>query len=482
MRYAIISDIHANLQAWNAVLLDIRALRADRIICLGDIVGYGPNPAQVLQSVHSNVDHFVLGNHDAVICGKLDPSLFNPTACEVIRWTQAQLGKNAFTFLRQLPLTLAGEGFRCAHADFSRPASFRYVVEPDDALPSWSAVDDSLLFVGHTHRPAIHILGQSRTPKRVGPQDFVVEDLKRFLVNVGSVGQPRDGEARASYCILDTVSRAVYWRRLPFDLDAYKAALKVAGLPEDVSGFLKHDPRLATQPLRELLVFSPPEDDRRGVQDTVEVATLDALHRRVARWKVLSGLILCVSLAAAGATVALWWRFRTRALDQPPRSPHAIHAATIRPQSNALPPLPKPGAGSLADNWGLHLGNRRRQHVVLIQTDSGPGLRLSSADSGSQLTVVSRPVRVIAGLSMRVEGLFKKLDNFTGTVACAVVMTSPAGETKELVVNPNLRRKQGWLKAQQTFTVPAGIQTVHLHVRGRFAGTVVVRDLALIRK
>ena len=151
MQVALTSDIHANLQAWNAVLLDIRSLGLDNVFCLGDIVGYGPNPAEVLSSVHSNVEHLVLGNHDAVVCGKLKADLFNDSAAELIRWTATRLNNKAVNFLASLPLTIDCGDFRCSHGDLSDPAAFNYISEPEDAAPSWMRTEGHLFFVGHTH-------------------------------------------------------------------------------------------------------------------------------------------------------------------------------------------------------------------------------------------------------------------------------------------------------------------------------------------
>ncbi|MEI6809351.1 MAG: metallophosphoesterase family protein, partial [bacterium] len=275
MRYAIVSDIHSNLQAWNAVLLDIRSTGVDRIICLGDIVGYGPNPVQVMESVHANVDHFVLGNHDAILCDKLDSSLFNDSARFVLEWTKTQMGKNATKFLSTLPLALDGRTFRCAHGDFSEPGYFNYVTEPQDAMPSWNAVTEQLLFVGHTHVPAIFLLGKSGTPHIVPAQDFALEEEKRYLVNPGSVGQPRDGDARASYCIYDQEAGSVCWRRIPFDIDAYRCSVTSTGLPLSASHFLSFDPRKGVSPLREMLSFSPPNTPELAVQNAVAIQTLE---------------------------------------------------------------------------------------------------------------------------------------------------------------------------------------------------------------
>ena len=182
MKYAIVSDIHANLAAWNAVLLDIRSNGVDCIICLGDMLGYGPRPREVLESLYTSVDHFLLGNHDAAICGKIDPQCFNEPAREIIRWTAAQLGESAKKFLSRLPLCLAGENFRCAHANFDKPAGFHYVFEPQDAVAGWRKVQEPLLFIGHTHQPGIFVIGRSQTPRLIPPEDFMLEEGKRFLV------------------------------------------------------------------------------------------------------------------------------------------------------------------------------------------------------------------------------------------------------------------------------------------------------------
>ena len=103
MRYAIVSDIHSNLQAWNAVLIDIHSMGVDRIICLGDVVGYGPDPAAVLTSVHSHVHHLLLGNHDAVIGNRLDVEIFNDQACKIIEWTKERLDDSAVQLFAELP-------------------------------------------------------------------------------------------------------------------------------------------------------------------------------------------------------------------------------------------------------------------------------------------------------------------------------------------------------------------------------------------
>ncbi|MBM4142210.1 MAG: metallophosphoesterase family protein [Lentisphaerae bacterium] len=489
MQFAVVSDIHANSQAWKAVLLDIRSFGLDKIICLGDIVGYGASPAEVLQSVHANVDHFVLGNHDAVVCGKMDVSLFNAGAGRIIEWTRAHLNAQAARFLRSLPLSLEGRAFRCAHGEFAEPAAFNYVIDPEDAMPSWRAVPHQLLFVGHTHRPAIFVLGASGQPHMVPPQDFALEEGKRYLVNVASVGQPRDGQALAGYCIYDTEAASVCWRRIPFDIDAYRETLRAAGVPVEASYFLRHDPREGAPLLREILNFSPAATPEQAVRDAVEVQDIEALRRRVTRWKVLAAAALGAGLVAAAAAGAAWWRHGTRGLvlAEPALAP--IPSVAVRAESNILPvPPPAAPAGGVVPGWRIVLGDRRRQSVSVAGGDgAGPVFRLESSSSRDQLRLESAPVLVRPGQKMCAEGLFRRGEGFAGAVALVVSLTREGADGPErvdqfVVKEPNLPRQGGWLQAKNTFDVPARATAVSVQVRGRFTGDLDVSGLSLIRK
>lgn len=242
MRYAMVSDIHANLPAWLAVREDLRGQRVDFVISLGDLVGYGPNPAEVCTLAREQIDVHLLGNHDAAVCDKLDLENWNPRAREMIAWTQARLDAETLTWLRARGHTLGNGFFRCAHSEFWRPADFYYIKKPRDALHSWRTVPEPLLFVGHTHRPALYVLGNSGIPRETDPEAFVIETGKRYLVNVGSVGFPRDIPDRAAYCLFDEDSGVVSWRRVPFDLGAYREALKRRGAPGAEDSFYTPGP------------------------------------------------------------------------------------------------------------------------------------------------------------------------------------------------------------------------------------------------
>jgi predicted phosphodiesterase len=258
MRYAIVSDIHANLQAWTAVLQDISCHRIDAILCLGDVVGYGPNPREVLHSVRQHADALLLGNHDAALCGMIAPVQFNTHARAILDWTQRVLPAEDHEFLASLPYEYTGYGFRCVHGEFAVPEEFRYIVTPAEALPSWQAVTEPLLFVGHTHIPGIFLIGASGKPHLIRPQDFMLEPGKRYLLNVGSIGLPRDDDTRSCYVIYDSAEQTIIWRRVAFDQDAYERTIQEAGLPS-MAAFLQSWQAAGDQaPGHAPLDFQPP--------------------------------------------------------------------------------------------------------------------------------------------------------------------------------------------------------------------------------
>ena len=489
MRFAIVSDLHANLQAWNAVFLDLRSNGATAIVCLGDVVGYGPQPAAVLQAAHQHVNHFVLGNHDAVVCGKLDATLFNDAARELIGWTREQLGGNAVRFLASLPLTLTGDGFRCTHGAFANPAAFPYVLTRADASASWAQVPEPLLFVGHTHEPAFYLLGPSRTPHCVEPQDFVIEDGKRYLVNVGSVGSPRDGDARASYCLYDTDQRAVYWRRVPFDLDAYRDAVRQAGISDQPNYFLHHDPRAGRRPIRELLNFSPPATPDRAAKGVVEVQAITRLRRRLTAWR--TGFFLLLLAAGIGATLGsrAVWRHRTRTATLAPPSFVAVDARTVEPGCNfaLLPDTPTP-AGQPVPGWMLRLGNRHQQRVAATRLEDGTlALELTSSDPNAPLDAALPPIAVQPGMVFHPDALFRKDRTFAGSVALVVSLTRTLDGREDhvdqfYVKEPNQPKGDGWMRARQKFDIPAGGSSIQFHIHGCFKGNVQVKGLELKRR
>ncbi len=240
MRYAILSDVHANETALGVVLADAADMGAERIICLGDVLGYGPDPVQALELVYRKAHVCLAGNHDDAVSGRFPVEDFTSFAEAAVKRHRAALSPSALDWLAHLPhvCEFAGPGgraqgsFACAHGEFAVPQGFDYVLEPRDAMPSWNRRTEQLLFVGHTHKPGIFVLGPSGEPHALEPADFVLEDGKRYLVNVGSVGYPRSGACRSSYCIYDDETGSVFFRSLPFDLEGYRAKMNGQGLDE----------------------------------------------------------------------------------------------------------------------------------------------------------------------------------------------------------------------------------------------------------
>ena len=231
MRYAIFSDVHANRQAWEAVREDIIKQEADTLVCLGDVVGYGPRPLEVLAALRAVTANFVLGNHDAAACGRLDPAIFNERARTVIEWTRQQLDEEALQFLMQVPLQMDGQDLCFVHAEIVEPGEFGYVEGISAAEVNLKAMTGSLGFIGHTHLPLAYTMPVRGGPvKQLPPHDFPVERGQRYIINVGSVGEPRTTDVRASYVIYDDVACTVSYRRVAFDVEAYKADLAESDL------------------------------------------------------------------------------------------------------------------------------------------------------------------------------------------------------------------------------------------------------------
>ena len=232
MRYAIISDVHANEAALRAVLMDAEDARADKIICLGDVLGYGPDPVAALELVYRRAHVCLAGNHDDAVSRRFPTEDFTDFAAAAVERHRKALSQEAIDWLRALPYICEYDDFACTHGDFSDPKHFNYILEPQDAMPSWEERSEQLLFVGHTHQPGIFVIGGSGTPHLLNGADFTLEDGKRYIVNPGSVGYPRSGACRSSYCIYDDQSRTVFFRTLPFDLDSYAAKMHGQGLNE----------------------------------------------------------------------------------------------------------------------------------------------------------------------------------------------------------------------------------------------------------
>lgn len=246
MRIALLTDIHANLEALEACLAHAAAERAERLVFLGDLVGYGADPVAVVARVRGLMEQgaghgaiALRGNHDeAALHG---PQGFSTLAAIAMRWTQAQLNATTRTFLAGLPLTHGEEDRLYTHADASNPADWRYVTDARGARRSLDATTARLTFCGHTHVPALFALTATDKTLHHTPLADVMLPLlqsRRWLAVIGAVGQPRDGNPAACYGLLDTARAECGWMRVPYDIESAARKIRLAGLPEALAARL----------------------------------------------------------------------------------------------------------------------------------------------------------------------------------------------------------------------------------------------------
>ena len=504
MLYAIVSDLHANLAAWRTVLRDLTDLKAERIICLGDVVGYGPDPVEVLESVYRHVHVTLMGNHDAAGCGVEDDETFSPRAQLAIRQQRKLLSPAALLWLRKLPFIHEEAGFCCAHGDFEDPKRFNYIIEPETALPSWKRRTEQLMFVGHTHMPGIYVIGASGTPHFVPPFDFVLEEGKRYIVNPGSVGYPRVGDCRSSYCLYNSETKEVRFRQLPFDDAGYREALAKRGWGSDhwleakertrhvmdlreQPCFGRRDtsaPAVVRQEEKEMGRASSAAPDSRPLPKTG--AMLGQIMRRLHGWIWLTGIVL--GLFVAVALILAFWAGRSDAdvayaIEIPP---YELTTAPIYPLSppdkNFLPPWPTVlDADGRLNGWRYAFEDKNRQRL-------GTGLRdremtlMVTHDQRQKVRVESALIN-LAGTeikAVRVRVRIRKGEEFEGTLRVSVDLYAAQenGDYALLRRTPFELSRKGRDDAvvEVNRKVPLLKKTTHLRfsVGGEFAGRIEV--------
>jgi len=230
--FAILGDIHANIDALNAVLDDARAQGVTDFVSVGDVVGYNAAPAECIRIVRDELRcPVVRGNHDHYV-SYVEESLadFHPIAASVVRWTREQLTPEDIKWLHDLPLSKPVMGFTLVHATLDMPAHWGYVFDNIQAGANFEYQVTPICFHGHTHVPIIY--EKMGGISHYEPCDFHLEVGQKLFINVGSVGQPRDGDPRASYVIYDMGARTIRFRRIEYDVAAAQERVRAAGLPE----------------------------------------------------------------------------------------------------------------------------------------------------------------------------------------------------------------------------------------------------------
>ena len=237
MRYVVISDIHGNFPALQTVLMDAQPF--DAVLCLGDVVGYGPNPNECVERLQDFPFTCIVGNHDWGAIGRADLLIFNNDARQALYWTQQELSLENRDFLSNLPTTVQMDDFMLAHGSPREPI-WEYLVDARSARDNFTQFDFQVALVGHTHLPLALEWSEEHNQARILLPDWEAPlslTGRRLILNPGSVGQPRDGDPRASYAILDVeqttpVTASWEFRRIPYAVEITQERMRARGLPQ----------------------------------------------------------------------------------------------------------------------------------------------------------------------------------------------------------------------------------------------------------
>lgn len=236
MRLGVLGDVHANTEALDAALSALAEQRIDHYVQVGDLVGYGPEPSECIDRIRGLGATVCMGNHDAAVLGLLETSYFNAYARAAIQWTRPRLRPSDIAFLKSLPYVARQPEFTVVHGSLHLPAQFGYVVSLVEALDCMEKQDTRLCFLGHSHVPAVYL---QRDPGIEGltmiaqPEGEIrYQGCSKVLLNVGSVGQPRDEDPRAAYAVVDTEAETIEVHRIEYDLAGAQRKIRDAGLPE----------------------------------------------------------------------------------------------------------------------------------------------------------------------------------------------------------------------------------------------------------
>ncbi|MEA1928360.1 MAG: metallophosphoesterase family protein [Candidatus Auribacterota bacterium] len=231
MKYAILSDIHGNLEALESVLAELRKHKVEKYIFLGDVVGYGANPNECLELLQSLNPLAVLGNHDAAVCGLTDLGNFTALAYQAIVWTRQELEPAGREYLASLPLVRTFGEITIFHSNLVIPDDWRYIQKPQESYSSFANLSGRFAFFGHSHRPVIY-RKDGQWIDYLLETETVLSREWQYMINVGSVGQPRDRDSRASFGIFDDESGELQIIRVKYPIRKAQKKIRAAGLPK----------------------------------------------------------------------------------------------------------------------------------------------------------------------------------------------------------------------------------------------------------
>jgi predicted phosphodiesterase len=235
MRIAMISDIHGNLEALSAVLSQIEQQQTDAVYCLGDVIGYGANPAACLDLVNEHCDVKLMGNHEYAVMGQLSTESYNDSARISVKWTQSNLTPRHLQMIEGFAMDHVQDHMYFVHASPYAPEKWHYILNPKQARLAFEHLKQRLCFCGHSHVPAIFAETPEGPPREKVGHDFVPNEDTRYIINIGSTGQPRDYDPRASFVTYDTETNDVVYTRVQYDIATAQQKMLDADLPEFLS-------------------------------------------------------------------------------------------------------------------------------------------------------------------------------------------------------------------------------------------------------
>lgn len=231
MRYAIFSDIHANLEGLHAVIDAYKKESIDKYLCVGDVVGYAANPKECIDIVKETAVIVVAGNHDWGSVDLFSLDYFNPVAYQAILWTKSALDEKGRYFLASLKLIYKNEDLTLVHGTLNNPQEFDYMINEYIAQESFRLTETNICFVGHSHVAGIFVKDKYEHIHYSEDNNIDIKEENKYIINVGSVGQPRDGNAHAAYCVYDTNKRKLWIKRVRYDIETARRKIYDAGLP-----------------------------------------------------------------------------------------------------------------------------------------------------------------------------------------------------------------------------------------------------------
>lgn len=248
MKYAFFSDVHSNLEALQAVLENMKKEGADKCFFLGDAVGYGPNPNECVELINQVAGVKLAGNHDWAVLDKMNTDDFNVFAAEAINWTKEQLTEKTKEIMLRFTLShkIVEHGIFLIHSTPQKPEEWGYILSKEEAEAAFKDFKEQICLIGHSHQPIIFYLKEGENyPEDISDADFRTfifrpKEGSRYIINIGSVGQPRDENSRACYVLYNTEEKIVYYKRVSYDITTTQKKMREIGLPDYLINRLAH--------------------------------------------------------------------------------------------------------------------------------------------------------------------------------------------------------------------------------------------------